>query len=270
MSKSFVMLTFDLEEFDIAEEYGQKVSHSDQMTVTKTGTERLISLLDKQGICATFFTTGNYAQLNPELIKSISLKHEIASHALYHSPFHEFRETDILESKNILESITGEKVTGFRMPRLKPFDHKVLAGWGFVYDSSINPTYLPGRYNLLHKSPLPYRENGLLELPCSTTPTFRFPLFWLAFKNLPISLYAALCQRTLRKRKNLMLYFHPWEFAEIGDYKMPGYVKSPDGQELVDKLDKLIQNLKKQNAAFVTCQEFCEILEKADEPIKSV
>lgn len=270
MSKNYVMLTFDLEEFDIAEEYGQKVSHLDQMTVTKTGTERLVALLDKHNIRATFFTTGNYARLNPELIKAISSKHEIASHALYHSSFHQFKETDILESKNILENIMGSKVTGFRMPRLKPFDHKVLAGWGFVYDSSINPTYLPGRYNLLHKSPLPYLENGLLELPCSTTPTLRFPLFWLAFKNLPIGLYSALCRRTLRKRKNLMLYFHPWEFAEIGDFTMPKYVKSPDGQALVDKLDKLIQNLKKQNAEFVTCQEFCATLEKADEITKSI
>lgn len=254
------MLTFDLEEFDIPEEYGQKVSDSDQMTVTRTGTDRLISLLDKYQIRATFFTTGNYAQRNPELVQSISLKHEIASHALYHSPFHVFTEKDILESKNILEGIISEKVTGFRMPRLKPFNAAVLAGWGFEYDSSINPTYLPGRYNLLHKSPLPYTENGLLELPCSTTPLIRFPLFWLAFKNLPIGLYAYLCRLTLRKRKNLMLYFHPWEFADIGDYRLPGYVKGPDGKVLVDKLEKLIVNLIKQKATFVTCQEFCKTL----------
>lgn len=268
MTKNFVMLTFDLEEFDIAEEYGQKVSHSDQMNITKTGTERLIAVLDKYKIRATFFTTGNYARLNPELIKAISLKHEIASHALYHSSFHPFKETDILESKNILENITGGKVTGFRMPRLRSFDHKVLAGWGFIYDSSINPTYLPGRYNLLHKSPHPYYEDGLLELPCSTTPILRFPLFWLAFKNLPLRLYAALCRRTLRKRKNLMLYFHPWEFAEIADFKMPAYVKYPDGQILVDKLEKLIQNLKSHEAEFVTCQEFCENLKNAGESVK--
>jgi peptidoglycan/xylan/chitin deacetylase (PgdA/CDA1 family) len=202
MNDKFVMLTFDLEEFDIPEEYGQKVSDSDQMTVTRTGTNRLLSLLDKHQIRATFFTTGNYAQRNPELIKSISLKHEIASHALYHSPFHAFEEKDILESKQILEGITSQKVTGFRMPRLKPFNATVLVGWGFEYDSSINPTYLPGRYNLLDKSPLPYTENGLLELPCSTTPLIRFPLFWLAFKNLPIGLYACMCRLTLWKRKN--------------------------------------------------------------------
>jgi hypothetical protein len=57
-----------------------------------------------------------------------------------------------------------------------------------------------------------------------------------------------------------MLYFHPWEFAEIAGYQLPGYVKGPDGEVLVNKLDKLIADLKKQKARFVTCQEFCKTL----------
>ena len=256
------MLTFDLEEFDIPEEYGQKVSASDQMKVTLAGMERLNKLLDVYNIPVTFFTTGNFADKNQELIRMLSKRHEIASHAWYHSPFHVFKESDIPESKRILESITGQEVVGFRMPRLKPFDASKLPGWGIQYDSSVNPTYLPGRYNLLHKNPLPNIENGLIELPCSTTPTLRFPLFWLSFKNLPNSLYAALCRRTLRKRKNLMLYFHPWEFADIGEYKLPGYVKKPNGEKLVKKLEFLIEDLLKQNAEFVTCKDFCKNLPK--------
>ena len=256
------MLTFDLEEFDIPEEYGQKVSASDQMEVTLAGMERLNKLLDVYNIPVTFFTTGNFADKNQELIRMLSKRHEIASHAWYHSPFHVFKESDIPESKRILESITGQEVVGFRMPRLKPFDASKLPGWGIQYDSSVNPTYLPGRYNLLHKNPLPNIENGLIELPCSTTPTLRFPLFWLSFKNLPNSLYAALCRRTLRKRKNLMLYFHPWEFADIGEYKLPGYVKQPNGEKLVKKLEFLIEDLLKQNAEFVTCKDFCKNLPK--------
>jgi len=254
------MLTFDLEEFDIPEEYGQKVSAYDQMAVTNLGTERLIALLDKHHIKATFFTTGNYAVQNAALVKSISLKHEIASHAFYHSPFHEFKEEDILKSKQALEGIITEEVTGFRMPRLRPFKAEVLADWGFEYDSSINPTYLPGRYNLLDKNPLPYKENGLIELPCSTTPWVRFPLFWLAFKNLPIGIYSMISRWTLRKRKNLMLYFHPWEFSEIGAYNLPGYVKNQNGEMLIEKLDKLIMNLLQAKAEFVTCKEFCKTL----------
>ena len=264
MERHFVMLTFDLEEFDIPEEYGEKVPESDQFRITLAGMDRLQKLLGRHDIPVTFFTTGNFAQKNPELIRLLSEKHEVASHALFHSVFHEFKENDILESKNILEAITLKKVVGFRMPRLKPFDTSRLVTWGFQYDSSVNPTFLPGRYNLLHKNPLPYMVNGFINLPCSTTATLRFPLFWLSFKNLPAWLYNAWCIRTLKKRKNLMLYFHPWEFADIGHYNLPGYVKSPAGEKLVQKLDRLITELKKSKAEFCTSQDFCSYLMSSD------
>lgn len=260
MERRFVNLTFDLEEFDIPEEYGQKISQEDQMKYTLEGMERLMKVLDKHAIRVTFFTTGNFADRNKGLVKELSANHEIASHAYYHAPHHAFSEHDIWKSKKVLEEITGKNVTGFRMPRLRPFDISLLKEWGFIYDSSINPTYLPGRYNLLHKSPQPYLEQGLWELPCSTMPWTRFPLFWLSFKNLPLSLYAWMCKVTLKRRENLMLYFHPWEFADISDFKLPGYVKSPNGAQLTQKLDHLIDDLLQQKVSFVTCQEYCETL----------
>lgn len=258
MNRTFVMLTFDLEEFDIPQEYGQMVSDSDQMDVSIQGLDRLLRVLDTNDIKATFFTTGNFANQNQELVRLLSVKHEIASHALYHSPNHQFENEDIIKSKKIIESITGKEVKGFRMPRLKPFDHQILLDCGIRYDSSINPTYLPGRYNLLSENALPSLKNGLIELPCSTTPLLRFPLFWLSFKNLPIGIYTALCKRTLKKNNNLMLYFHPWEFANIDKYTLPRYVKSPNGQKLTNKLDQLIRNLRETNTEFVTCDTYCD------------
>jgi hypothetical protein len=260
MKRYLVNLTFDLEEFDIPEEYGEKVSHQDQMEITSSGTLRLLRLLDKHEVRATFFTTGNYARQNPELVRLVASKHEIASHALYHDPFYVFQDSDMGESKRILEEVSGQKITGFRMPRLKPFSMDKLRLAGYEYDSSLNPTFLPGRYNLLHENPLPNKRNGLIELPCSCTPIIRFPLFWLAFKNLPITLYAWLCGWTLREQHNLMLYFHPWEFADIQRFKLPGYVKKPDGEKLVGKLETLIVSLKKNGGEFVTCQALCEEL----------
>lgn len=252
------MLTFDLEEFDIPEEYGQEVSETDQMQVTLRGMENVLSILDKHDIPATFFTTGHFAAENPALIRYLAQKHEIASHALRHAPTHQFRESDIGESRRILEAVSGRTVNGFRMPRLKPFDREALGRQGFRYDSSLNPTWLPGRYNLLGENPLPSRMNGLIELPCSTTPWLRFPLFWLSFKNLPLPLYTGLCRLTLKNRGNLMLYFHPWEFADLSAYKLPSYVKKTDGNALTTKLDKLVTSLKNQHAVFVTCNGFCD------------
>lgn len=259
-SRYLINLTFDLEEFDIPEEFGQKVPAAAQMNVTRIGMERLVNLLDKHGVTATFFTTGHFARENPGLVRALSEKHEIASHALYHNPFYEFKHSDLAESKEILETVTGKAISGFRMPRLKPFDLDQLQKAGYRYDSSLNPTWLPGRYNLLHESPVPSRRHGVTELPCSTSPYVRFPLFWLSFKNLPTSLYNALCGFTLRKRGSLMLYFHPWEFADIGGYRLPAYVKRPDGEVLLKKLEDLIVYLKKQNGEFITSDAFCDTL----------
>lgn len=258
MERPFVMLTFDLEEFDIPEEYGQKVPQNEQMSVTLAGMQNLLQVLDKYQIKATFFTTGNFAEKNPELIQNLAERHEIASHALFHSPTHEFKDTDIAVSKQILERITSKPVKGFRMPRLRKFDPKTLVTSGFLYDSSINPTWLPGRYNFLNRNAMPEKSNGLIVLPTSTTPLIRIPLFWLAFKNMPLSWYLLLCRWTLKRRRNLMLYFHPWEFADLSTYQLPVYVKAPDNDRLTGKLDKLVMGLKNAGGDFVTCEQFCQ------------
>ena len=258
MKSTFVMLTFDLEEFDIPQEYGQQISLVNQFQVTLQGLARVLSVLDRHKIHATFFVTGHFADSHPDLIRHLSQTHEIASHALYHSNARAFCESDIVHSRRILEALSGQAVAGFRMPRLKTLDSQALRRWGFRYDSSINPTWLPGRYNMLRHNPLPSINNGLIELPCSTTPWLRFPLFWLSFKNLPLNIYTWLCRLTLKKRGNLTLYFHPWEFADLRAYKLPFYVKRTDSGELSAKLARLVRALKKRGATFVTCGTFCD------------
>lgn len=269
MKRNVVMLTFDLEEFDIAEEYGQSIPMDEQLDVTFAGMRRLEALLDQHQVVATFFTTGQIALKYPDLVRKLSEKHEIASHALFHSPYHQFTDADVLKSKEILESVTLKTIAGFRMPRLKTFDQSKLSDWAFQYDSSINPTYIPGRYNSLKQNPEPALKNGLIILPCSTTKFLRFPLFWLSFKNLPRSWYVFLAKRTLRSRNNLMLYFHPWEFADISGYRLPNYIKEPNGDKLIQKLSYLIVELRKIGSEFLTCKDFCTQLRQSESALES-
>lgn len=260
MKKSFVMLTFDLEEFDIPQEYGQEISERDQILETLKGLRCLLAVLDRYDIRVTFFVTAHFAEQNDALIRFLAEKHEIASHGLYHSAEHIYGEADLIHSKRILESIIGREILGFRMPRMKVFNKGALLKWGFRYDSSINPTWIPGRYNRLREKPIPTVMNGLVELPCSTSPFIRFPLFWLSFKNLPIGVYGKLCALTLKRRKNLLLYFHPWEFSDIGIYELPWYISEPNGIQLLNKLDKLIRMLKDLKTEFVTCETYMRYL----------
>lgn len=249
MANRFVFLTFDVEEFDMPLEYGQNISAAEQMQIGFDGLEAITPLLNQSFVQTTLFTTANFAQHYPNTIKQLSTKHEIASHTFYHSSF---KTEDLVESRKVLQNISQQNVNGLRMPRLKKIPIEDVENAGYTYDSSINPTYLPGRYNSLDKPKIIYKNGIVTIVPTAVTPNLRIPLFWLAFKNLPLAIYKNLALQTLKKYGYLSLYFHPWEFTNIADYALPTYTKKPCGNKLLHKLNKLI-------AAFKTEAEFVRI-----------
>ena len=242
--KPQILLTFDLEEFDLPLEYGCQVSSEDQIRITNEGLDRLIRLLSRHNITATFFTTSRYANSNKESIRSLSLNHEIASHSKSHS---DFSESDPQDSRSELEKITGKQVYGFRMPRFREVDRSVIKAAGYKYDSSVNPTFIPGRYNNLFTPGKIYidTKSNLVEIPLSVSPVIRFPLFWLSFKIIPLQVYILLCRSAIWKDSYLHLYFHPWEFAELKSFKIPWYIKTHSGNSMSERFEKLIVELKK-------------------------
>ena len=247
-----ILLTFDVEEFDLPLEFNEEIAVSRQMEIGKEGLDVITQILNEHNVVSTLFTTGSFAKTYPEVVKDLSAKHEIASHSLFHSTF---KTTDLLESKLLLQDITGKQVEGFRMPRMKPVNVIDLKNAGYTYDASINPTILPGRYNNLHLSRTFYRENNLLRMPGSVTPNLRIPLFWLSFKNFPYKLYLKLAMQTLQKDGYLSLYFHPWEFTDISVFKLPFYIKKLSGIALTERLNLLIDDLKKV-AAFSSVKDY--------------
>jgi peptidoglycan/xylan/chitin deacetylase (PgdA/CDA1 family) len=244
-----IALTFDVEEFDLPLEYGQPITEADQMLIGNNGLTAITSLLQQHQIECTLFTTANFATHFPIEVKALSQVHEIASHSYYHSSF---EIADLIKSKQTLEQITGKAITGLRMPRMLAVDMKDVLQAGYQYDSSINPTYIPGRYNNLQLPRKLYTQENMLRLPVSVTPTIRFPLFWLSFKNLPYAIFKQMAIQTLKKDGYLSLYFHPWEFTDISHIKVPFYTKRHSGKVLLNRLNQLIIDLKKEG-------EFCSI-----------
>ena len=247
-----VLMSFDVEEFDIPLEYNYNIDVSEQMQKGKEGLDALLPILNEHQIATTLFTTANFAVHFPEAIQQLSNHHEIASHTFYHSAF---KNEDLLQSKITLEKISGKKVTGLRMPRMRYVAMEEVIKAGYTYDSSINPTWLPGRYNNFHLPRTKYMDEGMIRLPASVSPNLRLPLFWLGFKNYPYSLFKKLALQTLRKDGYICLYFHPWEFTEINHYNLPNYVKRLCGIGLQERLHRLITDLK-QEATFTTIENF--------------
>lgn len=251
-----ILLSFDIEEFDMPAEYQREISFWEQIRISTEGTEKILELLKRQGVSATFFCTANFAIHAPEIMQRIiSEGHEVASHGYFHSSF---TNKDLLKSKKVIESITGTPVSGFRMARMKPVDEKEIYNAGYSYNSSLNPTWLPGRYNNMDKPRRMFMKENVHQLPASVTPLLRFPLFWLSFHNLPLWLYKYLCSVTYKADKYLNLYFHPWEFTELRNelWGLPGYVKKNSGDNMVERMESLILYFKQRNANFCTIQNY--------------
>ncbi len=254
--KKKILLTFDLEEFDLPLEFGYPISDQDQINVTTNGLKRLTGLLAKFNIPATFFTTTFYAEKNQELIKSLSLNHEIASHSNQHSGF---KQTDLSDSKFKIEGITGKQVYGFRMPRFQKIDMAMIKAAGYRYDSSVNPTFIPGRYNNLFTRRKMYldTDSNLVEIPVSVSPVIRFPLFWLSFKNISLPIYLHMCKMAIWNDSYLHLCFHPWEFDDLDSFDIPWYIKNISGKLYFERFEKMVEQLL-EIADFSTISDFLD------------
>jgi peptidoglycan/xylan/chitin deacetylase (PgdA/CDA1 family) len=220
--KPAILLTFDVEEFDAALEFGNNIPLSEQLEVSTRGMKLVQEVLDRQGVVATIFTTGTYAIHNKSFMQELAQRHEIASHGMYHGSFD--AKKDLPDSKLVLEEITGQEVVGFRMARMMPVEESDIVAAGYSYNSSL-------------------------------TPTLRFPMFWLSFKNLPFSIYKYLSMNTLRENGFLNVYFHPWEFTDLAAYNMPTYVKRHSKDVLIQRLEEYIIWLK-DKGEFMTMKEY--------------
>lgn len=246
-----ILLSFDVEEFDMPLEYQQQVPLQEQMETGSYGLKTMMQVVDATPVKGTFFTTARFAQHYPDAIRMLAGKHEIASHTFYHS---DFEVSHLLDSRKVLEQITGSPVYGLRMPRMRKVEMADVMAAGYRYDSSVNPTWIPGRYNNLHLSRTLYTDNGMLRLPASVSPHLRIPLFWLAFKNMPYHVFKILTLQTLAYDGYVCLYFHPWEFIDISHYQIPGYAKRWCGEILCERLHRLIKDLAPYGD-FTTIQE---------------
>lgn len=255
-----VLLSFDIEEFDMPLEYSRELSFEDQIAVSVEGTRSILRILDKYGAKATFFSTANFANHAQELVTGlVASGHELASHGYFHTGF---ETAHLHSSRQALEQLIQQPVRGFRMARMMPVDEKEVANAGYLYNTSINPTFIPGRYNRLKSPRTHFIQDGVMQIPASVSPGFRVPLFWLSFHNFPLSYYKWLCKRTYKKDGYLNLYFHPWEFTDLKQtrYGLPGYVSRNSGQQMIERFESLLAWMKEQQYSFGTFQQFISLV----------
>ena len=128
-------------------------------------------------------------------------------------------ESDVTRSVDLLRSITGQPVLGYRAPYFSITKRSIwaldiLQRLGFAYDSSIFPAR-NHRYGMPGAPRNPHRtEAGVYEIPLTTYPIGKFNLpcaGGIYFRALPYLLTRACFRRLNRRGEPLVFYLHPWE-----------------------------------------------------------
>jgi len=133
----------------------------------RTALPRILALLDKYNLPATFFVPAVTALLHPQSIQAILAKkrHEIGLHGWIHernSLLSEAEERDVMRrSFNTLKEMTGKSPVGIRTPSwdFSPSTLKIIRELGLIYDSSLMADERP--YEILEDG----RPTGVIELP---------------------------------------------------------------------------------------------------------
>lgn len=257
-----VCLSFDFEECDLPREGGVDFPLARGMAVSREGAHAVLDVLAQAGVRATFFCTLNFAENAPDVMARLLAEgHEVAAHGVDH-----FRPEagDAERCKAGLKRLCGVDAVGYRQPRMFPTDDAALARAGFLYNSSLNPAFVPGRYLHLATPRTPFRKDGLVQIPASVTPFVRFPLFWLSLHLLPEGLYRRLALWTLRHDGHFVTYFHPWEFspsfaAEAKALRVSPLIRRNLGAPMAGRLARLVKALRGEGAAFAPIRELAGV-----------
>jgi peptidoglycan/xylan/chitin deacetylase (PgdA/CDA1 family) len=142
-------MTFDVDaESAILFEHPESADFLDVMSHqaygARTGIARLLRILDRRAIQATFFIPGYSAERWPEICRSIrDAGHEIAHHGYLHEGAHGAsiadQEARIERGLAALDEVLGVRPIGYRAPNWElTYDTPaLLARHGFVYDSGL-------------------------------------------------------------------------------------------------------------------------------------
>ena len=211
----------------------------------KQGTPRLLALLKRHGIRATFLWTGHAAQHNPGMVRRVrDAGHETGCHGLMHETLGDpifplpnnwpvlpaEVEGRLRAATRIVQEVSGVRPVSFRCPRLWGSTQvvNVLEKLGYVADASYPLYFYRKPFVPYHPSARDWTRPGrlrLLEIPnfCDLAMRSRDPYQrdrdqWPVFRTVSADFLLRKADgfrayvRARGQRPVLCFYFHPWEF----------------------------------------------------------
>jgi len=225
------LLTIDVEDYFHPNAMDDAVSPAQWDALpqrAEPNTLRVLDLLERHGVHATFFVLGWVAERRPRLVDEIARRgHEVACHGYAHRLVYlqgpEAFRADVRRARAVLEDRLGAPVRGFRAASYSLLASTlwaldVLIEEGFRYDSSIFPIRhdlygIPdfSRFALTVRRP----AGEIVEIPASTVRLLgrNWPVAGGGyFRFLPYRLTRrAIRHLNQREGAPAMVYIHPWE-----------------------------------------------------------
>lgn len=274
--------------------------------VLNEGMPILLDIYAKYDVKSTFYFTGYIAKLFPEVVKMIiEGGHEVASHGKSHlkedgfdvMPF-ERQKRHLIETKEILEDISGQEVISFRAPALRVNQDttRALIEAGYKIDSSIASQRFDfflsfgglKKLKWMTAPRLPYytspdslfkKGNGpLIEVPLSA---LFFPYVGTTMRIFP--LLTSMQRRLIHLEsaylngKPVVFDVHPNEFIDESDEQRIIHNRSKSklsyflqdwlraqlktknlGEKAIPYFEKELAFYKKRNYQFLTVKDFCK------------
>ena len=197
------------------------------------GLDKILELLRKNNVLATFFVVGELVESNPEIFdKIIENEHEIAFHTMHHTKIDtpNFKENfhDEIEK---FSDLTNKKSKGFRAPT---FSLNEKSSWiidslyehNYLYDSSVVPAKTD-LYGIPDAETKPYRiSSNSIERDTEDGKLIEFPLLVTKFlgkkipagggfylRTLPIKIIKNAIKNYEKQEIPATFYIHSWELT---------------------------------------------------------
>ena len=207
------------------------------------GLDKILELLKKYDVKATFFVVGELLNSNPEILdKILADQHEIGFHTMKHTRLDSANYKPIFKKEiKEFDKLTSGKSIGFRAPTFSLNEKSAwiideLVNNNYRYDSSIVPTKT-SLYGMANAEKSPYKitsdnlgknnENGkLIEFPLLVTKFLGKTIptaggFYLRF--LPLKIIKNSIRNNEKKEMVSSFYIHSWELTpeHIPKMKLP-------------------------------------------------
>ncbi len=277
--RHLVCLTFDLDAISGFIARGQTTPSwiSRGEFGARVGAPRLLALLEKYAIKATWFIPGHTIETFPEICAKVhAAGHEIGYHGWTHrarsSLTREEEEAELVRGNEVIRRLTGRNPPGYRSPSwdLSPHTVEQLIRHGFVYDSSM----MGDDY-----TPYYVRQDDVIELekPAQfgkTTPLVEMPIAW-STDDSPHFEYVRTETSVRQGLMNANAVLENWvdDFLYmkevVADWGVLTYTCHPfiigRGHRMM-MLERLIRKLSAEGAVFTTMEEAAQAFKQRDRP----